>query len=114
MTFLQEALSEAQRYLVQRDPRALEAAIRRLEEELNNPSLQEAQVQLTTFTVETVSKLAESMNSVRLNNGDYVADGPIVEGLIRVLATDQPESSALILRVVEINDNCLILAPVLE
>lgn len=114
--FIQDAFDEAQKYLVTRDRTALESAIQGLEEELHNPMLQETTVKLAQqYTVEVVGKLVQTKNSLKILAGDFLASGEIIEDrLIRVVASDQPESSVLILLVVSSSDTCLILAPVAD
>ncbi len=117
MTFIQEAFDSAQRYLVERNPDDLKEAIRVLQNEIDTPTLQEPTL-LVRHPVAHIDMLVRTKNSVKLSSDEYNHReflAPLEEDkLIRLVASDQPEASVLILRVVMFNKDTrdLILAPV--
>lgn len=117
MTFIQEAFDSAQRYLVERNPDDLKEAIRVLQNEIDTPTLQEPTI-LVKHPVAHIDMLVRTKNSVKLSGEEYTFQDrrvPLEEDkLIRLVASDQPEASVLILRVVMFNAETrdIILAPV--
>lgn len=101
-----------QQYMVNRDTEALEELISLLQDEVKDPSIQEAVLTLR-MTQEDVERAITENDYLKLPVASVDADVLVHEDkLIRVMCKDQQEGSCLILKVGHLDDSYIKLFPI--
>lgn len=111
--FAETVMGELQRYMVQRDEKALQTAIARIQEELDNPSLVEAVIE-PIMTMADIGILTAEKPVLRLREGMYKPLGFVLQAdkFVRVKPTDAGDSTVLIMLVAGVQANEITLVPV--
>lgn len=111
---LENLVTSVSRYFITRETKYLDEAIAMLQGEKDDPCLQEAIMSLQ-MTMDEVEKVAREEGHISLPtqaNG-IDADGPVEAGkIIRVICSDQPEESCMLLNVAHLDESKIILVPV--
>jgi len=99
-------------YMVNRDIEALQSVIDIVRDELNDPSIQEAILKVP-IDKDSIGRVVFNEGFIRLPVDDVEADGPVYEDkLIRIICTDQPDNSVIILNVGHLDDKFIKLFPI--
>lgn len=109
-----DVLTHLSIYLVTRDVAALNSAIAALETERDNPTLSDTQVTLTMTCAEIEQGIHNDGSlKVRLLAEGQTVSGAVEEGkFFRVLGSDQPEDTCMILKATFVSDNVVVFVPI--
>lgn len=107
-----ETTAALQRYMVTSDKSMLDQALALIHAEINAPTLQPCILHLDKMTTsEADARLAEE-HYLKLSTNDVTDSAPIEVGKwLRVVATDQPENTCMLLKVAHFDASTLLLVP---
>jgi hypothetical protein len=110
--FYNDVVVDLQAYCVTRDRASLSAAITKLQQELDNPTIQGAVIKLP-ITADEFEQTVTLEGSYKLSPTDSgIIDGPVVAGkFVRLLASDSVEGSALLMTATYVDDKIVVLVP---
>lgn len=112
MNLFFEITAGLQRYMVTGDKSMLDQVLALVNAELENPTLQVCVLRLDKMTTaEADARLAEE-HYLKLSTDDVTDSAPIEVGKwLRVLATDQPENTCMLLKVAHFDAHHVLLVP---
>ena len=112
MNLYYETKAALQRYMVTRDKSMLDQIIALTNAELDDPTLQECVLTLDNMGLAEADAHLSDNHCIKISTAEVTNSAPVVLGKwVRLLATDQPENTCILLKVAHFDEKVLVLVP---